>query len=298
MNTKNSNSKKVQSKEIPSGSLTIIGTPIGNIMDLSPRAIDKFKGADLVLCEDTRITKKLANLRNFEIKKLVSFNNYNEKYKQKYALNKIKEGEKVVLTSDAGMPLISDPGFSLLKECIENNIKVETVPGPSASIAALVVSGLSTQNFYFAGFPNKKKLKRINDLKQLININATLIWFESPKRLLVFLKDLKLVFGNRKAVVVKELTKLFEEILRGNLIDLINEIEKRKQLKGEYVVLLDKPIISNIKFVNDDIKNQINTLLETKPLRSVVETLVNKTNLPKNVIYNAALEIKNNKQNN
>ena len=296
MNIKNSNLKKVQLKETPSGSLTIIGTPIGNIMDLSPRAINKFKEADLVLCEDTRITKKLANLRNFEIKKLVSFNNYNEKYKQKYVLDKIKEGNNVVLTSDAGMPLISDPGFSLLKECIENNVKIETVPGPSASISALVVSGLSTQSFYFAGFPNKKKLARINDLKQLININATLIWYESPKRLLGFLKDLKLVFGNRKAVIVKELTKLYEEVLRDDLFNLITEIENRKRLKGEYVVVVEKPFISKTKFVNDDIKNQINTLLETKPLRSVVETLVNKTNLPKNVIYNAALEIKNNKQ--
>lgn len=296
MNIKNSNLKKVQLKETPSGSLTIIGTPIGNIMDLSPRAINKFKEADLVLCEDTRITKKLANLRSFEIKKLVSFNNYNEKYKQKYALDKIKEGNNVVLTSDAGMPLISDPGFSLLKECIENNVKIETVPGPSASISALVVSGLSTQSFYFAGFPNKKKLARINDLKQLININATLIWYESPKRLLGFLKDLKLVFGNRKAVIVKELTKLYEEVLRDDLFNLITEIENRKRLKGEYVVVVEKPFISKTKFVNDDIKNQINTLLETKPLRSVVETLVNKTNLPKNVIYNAALEIKNNKQ--
>ena len=298
MNIKNSNLKKVQLKETPSGSLTIIGTPIGNIMDLSPRAINKFKEADLVLCEDTRITKKLANLRSFEIKKLVSFNNYNEKYKQKYVLDKIKEGNNVVLTSDAGMPLISDPGFSLLKECIENNVKIETVPGPSASISALVVSGLSTQSFYFAGFPNKKKLARINDLKQLININATLIWYESPKRLLGFLKDLKLVFGNRKAVIVKELTKLYEEVLRDDLFNLITEIENRKRLKGEYVVVVEKPFISKTKFVDDDIKNQINTLLETKPLRSVVETLVNKTNLPKNVIYNAALEIKNNKQNN
>jgi 16S rRNA (cytidine1402-2'-O)-methyltransferase len=129
----------------------------------------------------------------------------------------------------------------------------------------------------------------------LININATLIWYESPKRLLGFLKDLKLVFGNRKAVIVKELTKLYEEVLRDDLFNLITEIEKRKRLKGEYVVVVEKPFISKTKFVNDDIKNQINTLLETKPLRSVVETLVNKTNLPKNVIYNAALEIKNSK---
>ncbi len=296
MNTKNSNSKKAQLKEIPSGSLTIVGTPIGNIMDLSPRAINKFKEADLVLCEDTRITKKLANLRGFKIKKLLSFNNHNEKYKQKYVLNKIKEGKNIVLTSDAGMPLISDPGFSLLEGCIESNIKIETVPGPSALIAALVISGLSTQNFYFAGFPNKKKLARIKDLKHLINIDATLIWYESPKRLLGFLKDLKLVFGNRKAVIVKELTKLYEEILRDDLFNLISEIEKRKQLKGEYVIVLEKPVISKIKLVNDDIKNQINMLLKTKTLRSVVEILVNKTNLPKNIIYNAALEIKNNKK--
>jgi len=295
MNTKNSNSKKAQLKEIPGGSLTIVGTPIGNIMDLSPRAINKFKEADLVLCEDTRITKKLANLRGFKIKKLLSFNNHNEKYKQKYVLNKIKEGKNIVLTSDAGMPLISDPGFSLLEGCIESNIKIETVPGPSALIAALVISGLSTQNFYFAGFPNKKKLARIKDLKHLINIDATLIWYESPKRLLGFLKDLKLVFGNRKAVIVKELTKLYEEIIRGDLFNLISEIEKRKKLKGEYVIVLEKPVISKIKFVNDDIKNQINMLLKTKTLRSVVEILVNKTNLPKNIIYNAALEIKNNK---
>ena len=295
MNTKISNSKKVPLKDIPSGSLTIIGTPIGNIMDLSPRAINKFKEADLVLCEDTRITKKLANLRNFKIKNLVSFNNYNEKHKQEYVIDKIKDGKNIVLTSDAGMPLISDPGFGLLKECIENNIKIETVPGPSASITALVVSGLSTQNFYFAGFPNKKKLARINDLKQLVDLNATLIWYESPKRLLGFLKDLKLVFGNRKAVIVKELTKLYEEVLRGDLLNLITEIETRKQLRGEYVVVVEKPVISKILFVDDDIKNQINILLETQSLKSVVEILVNKTNLPKNIIYNAALKIKKNK---
>ena len=129
----------------------------------------------------------------------------------------------------------------------------------------------------------------------MIDLNATLIWYESPKRLLGFLKDLKLVFGNRKAVIVKELTKLYEEVLRGDLLNLITEIETRKQLRGEYVVVVEKPVISKILFVDDDIKNQINILLETKSLKSVVEILVKKTNLPKNIIYNAAIKIKNNK---
>ena len=129
----------------------------------------------------------------------------------------------------------------------------------------------------------------------MVDLNATLIWYESPKRLLGFLKDLKLVFGNRKAVIVKELTKLYEEVLRGDLLNLITEIETRKQLRGEYVVVVEKPVISKTLFVDDDIKNQINILLETQSLKSVVEILVNKTNLPKNIIYNAALKIKKNK---
>ena len=138
--------------------LKIIGTPIGNSMDLSPRGIEAFEQADFILCEDTRVTKKLSQLRNFKIQKLISFNEFNESRKINSVISKIISGKNVVLSSDAGMPLVSDPGFKLVNACIENNIIIDVVPGPSAIITALVSSGLSSANFYYAGFPSRKKM--------------------------------------------------------------------------------------------------------------------------------------------
>ena len=287
------NDAKLKTK--PIGMLIIVGTPIGNSMDLSPRGIEAFENADLVLSEDTRVTKKLSKIRDFKIKKLISFNDFNESEKLSLVVKKIKDGNNVVLSSDAGMPLISDPGYKLVNECLKNDIIIDVVPGPSSIITAIVTSGLATNNFYFAGFPIKKKQARINSLSKLAKINTTIIWFESPKRILSFLNELVIIFGNRQAVVARELTKIYQEILRNDLVSLISQLEKKTRLKGEYVVLLEGSNDLKINKIDDYILNTINKLLKTKSVRSVVNILVKETNLPKNLIYNEVLKVKENK---
>ena len=287
------NDAKLKTK--PNGVLIIVGTPIGNSMDLSARGIEAFVNADLVLSEDTRVTKKLSKIRNFKIKKLVSFNDYNESKKLSSVIKNIKDGNNVVLSSDAGMPLISDPGYKLVNECLKNDILIDVVPGPSSIITAIVTSGLATNNFYFAGFPIKKKQARINSLSKLVEINTTIIWFESPRRILSFLNELIIVFGNRQAVVARELTKFYQEILRDDLVSLISQLEKKTRLKGEYVILIEGNKDLNINKIDNNILNKINILLKTESVRSVVNILIKETDLPKKLIYNEVLKVRDNK---
>ncbi len=282
-------------KFYPQGFLTIVGTPIGNLMDLSPRSIEAFEKADLIVCEDTRVTRKLSKLRNFKIKKLMSFNDYSEDKKLNLIIEKIKEGNNVILTSDAGMPLVSDPGYKLVSKCIENEIYIDVIPGPSAVITALVASGLAPNNFFFAGFPLKRKNRRIDNLNKLVEIDTTLIWFESPRRVLSFLKELLLIFGNRRTVVARELTKIYQEILRNDLNSLIYQLEKRNVLKGEYVILMEGKKETKAIEINKDIRKKILGLLKKKSVRSIVNIIVEETSLPKNIVYKEILIIKENK---
>ena len=275
--------------------LTIVGTPIGNSMDLSPRGIEAFEKADIILCEDTRVTKKLSKIRNFRVQKLISFNEYNEVKKIDLILDKINCGKQVVLSSDAGMPLISDPGYKLVTACVDNGIIVDVVPGPSSIITALVSSGLSSANFYFAGFPPRKKNDRLLKIRKLINLETTIIWFESPRRVVVFLEELIQIFGNRKAVVARELTKVYQEVLRDNLCSLVVELKLRKQIKGEFIILLENFKPSREKKLDDVTKKEIKKLLEFETLKSVVKKISNATNYSKNIIYNEALKIKGEK---
>ena len=275
--------------------LTIVGTPIGNSMDLSPRGIEAFEKADIILCEDTRVTKKLSKIRNFKVQKLISFNEYNEVKKIDLILDKINCGKQVVLSSDAGMPLISDPGYKLVTACVDNGIFVDVVPGPSSIITALVSSGLSSANFYFAGFPPRKKNDRLLKIKKLLNLETTIIWFESPRRVVVFLEELIQIFGNRKAVVARELTKVYQEVLRNNLCSLVVELKLRKQIKGEFIILLENFKPSREKKIDDVTKKEIKKLLEFETLKSVVKKISNETDYPKNTIYNEALKIKGEK---
>ena len=275
--------------------LTIVGTPIGNSMDLSPRGIEAFEKADIILCEDTRVTKKLSKIRNFRVQKLISFNEYNEVKKIDLILDKINCGKQVVLSSDAGMPLISDPGYKLVTACVDNGIIVDVVPGPSSIITALVSSGLSSANFYFAGFPPRKKNDRLLKIKKLLNLETTIIWFESPRRVVVFLEELIQIFGNRKAVVARELTKVYQEVLRDNLCSLVVELKLKEQIKGEFIILLENFKPSHEKKIDDVTKKEIKKLLEFETLKSVVKKISNATNYSKNIIYNEALKIKGEK---
>jgi 16S rRNA (cytidine1402-2'-O)-methyltransferase len=219
------------------GTLLVVATPIGNLDDLSPRARAAFESADLVACEDTRHTGRL--LAHLGIKKpLVSLHEHNERQRLPRLLAELGEGKTIALASDAGTPLLSDPGFVLVREAAAAGARIEPIPGASAPIAALVVSGLPPYPFTFAGFPPPKTGKRRSFYKGWADLGHTLVVFESPHRLLASLADALAELGDRPAAVARELTKLHEEVLRGTLSSLLAELEARPALKGEFVVVI------------------------------------------------------------
>jgi 16S rRNA (cytidine1402-2'-O)-methyltransferase len=219
------------------GKLLVVATPIGNLDDLTPRARAAFESADLVACEDTRHTGLL--LHHLGIKKpLVSLHEHNERQRLPRLLAELEEGRTVALASDAGTPLLSDPGFLLVREAAARGIHIEPLPGPSALLAALVVSGLPPYPFTFAGFPPPKSGKRRTFFRAWAALPHTLIFFESPHRLLASLDDALAELGDRPAAVARELTKLHEEVLRGMVSELRAELGGRPSLKGEFVVVV------------------------------------------------------------
>ncbi len=228
------------------GTLYIVSTPIGNREDITLRALRILKEVDLIAAEDTRHTLLL--LKHFGIQTpLTSYFEGNELRKKEFILSKLKQGDQIALVSDAGTPGISDPGFRLIQTAIENQISIVPIPGPSAVIAALSVSGLPTDSFLFKGFLPHKSKKRRDLLRQLEEVKATLIFYESPHRLTESLRDILDVLGDREMVLTRELTKIYEEVLRGKVNEIINQIGERK-LKGEMTLVISgktrKPRIS------------------------------------------------------
>jgi 16S rRNA (cytidine1402-2'-O)-methyltransferase len=219
------------------GTLLVVSTPIGNLDDLSPRARAAFERADLVACEDTRHTGRL--LARLGLKKtLVSLHEHNERQRLPRLLAALEDGATIALASDAGTPLLSDPGYLLVREAAARGVRIEPVPGPSAPLAALVVSGLPPYPFTFAGFPPPKSGRRRSFYRRLAALEHTLVVFESPHRLLASLADALAELGDRPAAVGRELTKLHEEVLRGRLSELTATLAARPALKGEFVLVI------------------------------------------------------------
>ena len=216
--------------------LYLVATPIGNINEVSNRTLEILNSSDFIACEDTRNTGKLLNMLGIK-KELISCHEHNEEAAGEYIIKLLLDGKKVSYVSDAGYPGISDPGERLVKKCIQNNIKVSTISGPCAFINALVASGLDSKHFYFHGFLNAKSTVRINELKEMLNRKETLIFYESPHRIKKTLLDLFEVFGARKAVIARELTKLHEEYIRSNLEEL-SQIDEAT-LIGEMVIIVE-----------------------------------------------------------
>ncbi|MDR3256953.1 MAG: 16S rRNA (cytidine(1402)-2'-O)-methyltransferase [Endomicrobium sp.] len=221
-----------------SGILYVVPTPIGNLEDITLRALRTLKECDLIVCEDTRQSLKL--LSHFEISKpLISFYSYNEHYRLGYILDKLLDGKKVSLISDAGMPGISDPGYILIKEVIEKGINIEVLPGASAVITALVGSGLPTDGFIFCGFLKRKSGKIKKELSEFLNLKKTIVFYESPHRILKTIEICIEVFGeNAKVCLAREITKKFEEFIRGSSREVLENIKNRQSLRGEFVVLI------------------------------------------------------------
>lgn len=220
-----------------SGILYVTGTPIGNLSDLSPRAVETLKSVDFIAAEDTRVTLKLLN--HFGIKKpMVSYFEHNKRERGEIICARIEQGENCAIVTDAGMPCISDPGEDLVKLCEERGIKTVVIPGPSAVISALAVSGLSTGRFTFEGFLSVNKKSRADHLKSLANEHRTMIFYEAPHKLPQTLRDLYASFGDRKLTIVREITKIHEEVIRTTTKNAAENLSDGS-VKGEIVLVLE-----------------------------------------------------------
>ncbi len=222
--------------------LHLVATPIGNLADLSPRALSTLKAADLLICEDTRVTGRLLRMHGVT-RSLHPYHEHNAAAMRPRILKRLGEGASVVLASDAGTPLVSDPGYKLVRAVIEAGFEVLVVPGPSAALAALVVSGLPTDRFLVAGFLPAKRAARRRSIEALAEVPATQIWFEAPPRLRASLADLVSILGPRPAAVARELTKRFEEVRRGRLGDLAEHYEAVGAPRGELVIVVGPPTL-------------------------------------------------------
>ncbi|NLF44863.1 MAG: 16S rRNA (cytidine(1402)-2'-O)-methyltransferase [Syntrophomonadaceae bacterium] len=243
------------------GILFICGTPIGNMDDASIRLLKTLRKVDLIACEDTRHTIKLLN--RFKIKnKLISYHEYSSREKEDYLIEQLLAGKSIALVSDAGMPVISDPGQTLVKKAVEAGIRMEVIPGPSALTAALAVSGLDSREFIFAGFLPERSAKRKQELQRYLNETRTVIFYEAPHRLAAALNDMENVLGGeRQAVAARELTKIFEEVKRGSIKEL-KEIFTQSPPRGEICLLLAGSDRTSATKDIKEIAAEINTLVQ------------------------------------
>lgn len=222
-----------------SGTLYVVATPIGNLDDITFRAVRILREADIIACEDTRQTRKL--LDHFGISRpLVSYHDHNERARAAQLLVELESGRSVAVVSDAGTPLIADPGYRIVKEARERGIAVSPIPGPSALPAALSASGLPTDAFVFGGFLAAKSAQRRKELGKWKDAAATLVFYETPHRVCETLRDIAEVLGERAVVIGREITKLHEEFLQGSASELEVELSKRPAVKGEFVVMIDR----------------------------------------------------------
>jgi 16S rRNA (cytidine1402-2'-O)-methyltransferase len=285
----------VQAHEAGPGILAIVATPIGNLGDITRRSADCLAAADLVLCEDTRVTAKL--LAHLGLKKpLRPYHDHNAARIRPEIMSRLAAGETVALVSDAGTPLISDPGYRLVREAAGAGHRIVPLPGPSAVLAALMVAGLPTDRFLFAGFlPNKTAARRAT-AGELKSVRATLVFYETGPRLVAALDDLAAVLGPREAVVARELTKRFEEVRRGTLARLAeeyrNEVTQKGDPKGEIVLLVGPPADDADAIDDATLDTILRETLSRLPLKSAVDEVTAGTGRPRNEIYRRALALR------
>lgn len=222
------------------GELFLVPTPIGNIEDITLRAISVLKSVDVVACEDKRETGKLLKLLDIKANKLISYHNFNERNSSLGIIQLIENGNKVALVSDAGYPLVSDPGYDLIKQCKLNDIKITPLPGASAILPALVASGLNTDSFVFLGFPPQKKGRK-TFIEKAVSYDKTVIMYESPHKIIKLLQNLSEILEvDRKVSIAREISKMFEEYILDSPQNIIEYLEKNNKVKGEFVVLIER----------------------------------------------------------
>lgn len=272
---------------LPAG-LYLVATPIGNLRDITLRALDTLKACDRVACEDTRVTGKL--LRNYGITvPMTPYHEHNAAKARPKLLAEIAAGGRIALVSDAGTPLVSDPGYKLVREAIAAGLAVTAVPGPSASLAALQLSGLPSDRFSFAGFLPPKRGARRKALQDWAEAPGSLIFFETGPRLAASLSDMRAVLGERPAAVARELTKLHEEVRRGGLSELAARYEAEDAPKGEIVVVLGEGTAQDAM---PDIDALLRTALEDGGLRDAVDRVTAETGAKRREVYQRALALR------
>jgi len=269
--------------ELKSG-LYIVPTPIGNLKDITLRALEYLKACDVIYCEDTRVTSKL--LQDYGIKKpLLTYHEHNAEKAREQIIEKLIQGGKVCLVSDAGMPLISDPGYKLIHEIQAKKLYYTALPGACAVISGLCLSGMPTNQFFFAGFFESKAAKKLQ------TIPGTLIFYESARRLLKTLASMATMFDDRQVAVVREISKIYEESVFGTFNEVIETFSKRSSIKGEIVLVLSPP--SEKEASLDNINKQIANLIKTHSIKDIASIVSATHGIPKKQAYDLALEIKN-----
>lgn len=274
------------------GVLYIVATPIGNLDDISLRAIATLKAVDLIAAEDTRHSKRLLNHLGIETR-MISCHEHNETARSEAIIEKLASGSDVALISDAGTPLISDPGYKLVAAVRQAGIRISPIPGPNSAIAALSSAGLPTDNFHFCGFLSSRSRERGAQLEALLGLHGTLVLFESSHRIAALLKQLAQVFPQNLCVVAKEITKLHEQFLRGTALELLARLEQDPALsRGEFVVLIDNPASAEENHLNTEDVEMLKILLDEVSVKIAVKIATRLTGKKKNEIYDQALRLR------
>ena len=280
---------QIELKE-PENGLYLVSTPLGNLKDITLRAIEVLKGSDFILCEDTRVSKNLMD--KYQIKtKLISNHKFNEKKNLSKIIEYLKSGKVISLISDAGTPGISDPGAILVRECTYNGIKIFPIPGPSALLAAVSISGFSDKFLFYGFFPEKKKFL-ISELERLSNFENTLVFFVSPKKINKIIPEIKKKFAGRKILLCREITKFYEEYIRKEVDDL-DLFEKEP--KGELTVVISEKlgIKNNSEKLNESDKNIIKQMINKFSIKEITNLIGKNKKISKKEIYNYCLKLKN-----
>ena len=278
----------IQSEKVskPDPGLYIVATPIGNLRDVTLRALDILRAADVIACEDTRITGRLLKAYGIDVG-TIPYHDHNAVRARPQLIKRLEGGEIVALVSDAGTPLISDPGFKLVEACARAGIAVYAAPGASAILAGLGVAGLPTDRFYFAGFLPPKQAARRKALEEIAAVPGTLVIYESARRLAASLADMAVVLGDRRACVARELTKRFEEAVRGGLGELAARYAESGPPKGEIVIIVAPPSAPVID--EETIERALTAALESQSVKDAAASVATALNLPRRELYTRAL---------
>ena len=265
--------------------LLIVGTPLGNLADLSPRAIAALKSADLILCEDTRHTRKL--LTHFGIDRPTdSYHEHNEDQKAEFLVSRIERGETLALVSDAGMPVVSDPGYPIVRLARERGLTIEPIPGPFAGVLALAASGIPPLPFTFLGFTPHRQGERLDFYRNAATLGHTVVFYESPERVIASLEDALEVFGDSEITVAREMTKMHEELLNGRISEVLATLRERDRVHGEITIVLAAPARAATEVTTDELRAEFERLRETGMRRNdAVKAVAEKFGMRKNDVY-------------